>query len=253
MFCWYLGIIQDHNENFNSIFSGLCLSSLLLSTNLMIKSNHEICVFNSDVRNWNKSASHGPVMNLNASTHHGSTLNHKRSPGASLDFDEIDTPYTSTPDNNSDVFYNHSNQNNSSKYGHEHSPNKIDVASLNNTTSCPPLPSSLSSDRLSLLLILLYVCFSAVGVIVIPWTMIGELLPGYARGTCSGFLISYGYVWMFLMVKVFPAALDYSMVGTFNAFSVVSFLLAAFVLYCLPETKGKTFIEIESYFSWCFL
>lgn len=109
--------------------------------------------------------------------------------------------------------------------------------------------SSLSSDWLSLLFILLYVFFSAVGVIVIPWTMISELLPSYARGVCSGLMISYGYVCMFFMVKAFPFAIHSSVIGTFNVFGLVSFTLVGFVYFYLPETKGKTFVEIEKYFS----
>ncbi|KAL1463577.1 hypothetical protein WDU94_015317 [Cyamophila willieti] len=114
---------------------------------------------------------------------------------------------------------------------------------------CQSLHSSLTSDRLSLLFILLYVCFSAVGVIIIPWTMIGELLPSYARGTCSGLMISYGYVCMFGMVKGFPFALEYSVIGTFFTFGFISLILVVFVYFYLPETKGKTFVEIENFFS----
>uniref|UniRef100_A0A8D8SVQ9 Facilitated trehalose transporter Tret1 n=1 Tax=Cacopsylla melanoneura TaxID=428564 RepID=A0A8D8SVQ9_9HEMI len=125
-----------------------------------------------------------------------------------------------------------------------HNSTQSDGAMFN--TSCY---SSLTSDRLSLLFILLNVCFSSVGVIIIPWTMIGELLPSYARGTCSGFMISYGYVCMFAMVKGFPFALEYSVVGTFFTFGFMSLILIVFVYFYLPETKGKTFPEIENFFS----
>ncbi|KAI5711965.1 hypothetical protein M8J75_004643 [Diaphorina citri] len=135
---------------------------------------------------------------------------------------------------------------------------RLDHSTWHNETQVPPSAfntsscvdhSSLSSDWLSLLFILLYVFFSAVGVIVIPWTMISELLPSYARGVCSGLMISYGYVCMFFMVKAFPFAIHSSVIGTFNVFGLVSFTLVGFVYFYLPETKGKTFVEIEKYFS----
>lgn len=97
--------------------------------------------------------------------------------------------------------------------------------------------------------ILLYVCFSSLGVLVIPWTLIGELLPIKVRGVGSGFMVGMAYMLMFGVVKSFPFALD--LIGTegiFFFFSFMSLAGVAFVYKFLPETLGKPLQEIEDYF-----
>lgn len=97
--------------------------------------------------------------------------------------------------------------------------------------------------------ILLYVFFGSFGVSVIPWTLIGELLPLSVRGKGSGFLIAIAYIHMFVTVKLFIVVLDnIGIVSVFLIFSVCSFLLVIFVYFKIPETLGKTLQEIENYF-----
>lgn len=97
--------------------------------------------------------------------------------------------------------------------------------------------------------VLLYVCFCSVGVLVIPWTLIGELLPIQIRGVGGGFMVGIAYILMFGVVKSFPFALDVTGAeGMFFFFSVMSLAGVAFVYVFLPETLGKTLQEIEDYF-----
>ncbi|KAI5748846.1 hypothetical protein M8J76_002492 [Diaphorina citri] len=196
---------------------GLGVSSILLSSNLLMKSTFTNCATQSNEYLVTPNES----MRLDHSTWHNET---QVPPSA------FNTSYTYQMASNMST--------------HEYNSSEHDAPHR----SCVD-HSSLSSDWLSLLFILLYVFFSAVGVIVIPWTMISELLPSYARGVCSGLMISYGYVCMFFMVKAFPFAIHSSVIGTFNVFGLVSFTLVGFVYFYLPETKGKTFVEIEKYFS----
>lgn len=93
---------------------------------------------------------------------------------------------------------------------------------------------------LSLVFVLVYVCFSAVGMLVIPWTVIGELLPSEVRGIGGGIMISVAYVLMFATIKVYPDLLDtLTLKGMFMSFGVTSFLCVLFVFFILPETLGR--------------
>ncbi|KAJ9593663.1 hypothetical protein L9F63_014788, partial [Diploptera punctata] len=97
--------------------------------------------------------------------------------------------------------------------------------------------------------VLLYVCFSSLGVLVIPWTLIGELLPIKIRGIGGGVMVGIAYVLMFIVVKSFPYILDITgTTGIFFIFSMMSLAGVAFVYIFLPETLGKTLKEIEDYF-----
>ena len=100
-----------------------------------------------------------------------------------------------------------------------------------------------------LLCILGYVCFSALGVIIIPWTLISELFPIEVKGKLGGLMVTTAYLQMFMVVKLFPYAIDwFNMPGILLIFSMNSFLCVVFVYYFLPETFGKNLSEIESFF-----
>ncbi|KRT85287.1 membrane transporter [Oryctes borbonicus] len=104
-------------------------------------------------------------------------------------------------------------------------------------------------DNVALICVLGYVCFSAIGFLIIPWTLIGELLPVKVRGVLGGFLVAMAYVFMFGLVKVFPYLLQSLKVQViFFGMSVLNFLAVCFIFFFIPETFGKTFAEIEKYF-----
>ncbi|XP_069683871.1 facilitated trehalose transporter Tret1-like [Periplaneta americana] len=97
--------------------------------------------------------------------------------------------------------------------------------------------------------VLLYVCFCSLGVLVIPWTLIGELLPIQIRGVGGGVMVGIAYALMFGVVKSFPFVLDVTGAqGIFFFFSLMSLSGVAFVYVFLPETLGKSLQEIEDYF-----
>lgn len=98
-------------------------------------------------------------------------------------------------------------------------------------------------------LILIFMCFGAIGHLVIPWTLISELLPNKARAIGSGFLICFAYILMFLTVQTFLPLLDSLGVANILYFyALISFLTAPFTYFCIPETLGKTFQEISKSF-----
>ncbi|KAL0268319.1 UNVERIFIED_CONTAM: hypothetical protein PYX00_010311 [Menopon gallinae] len=105
-------------------------------------------------------------------------------------------------------------------------------------------------DGLSpVIFLLIFVLFSSYGVLVIPWSLIGELLPLHIRGKGSGFTIAVAYLLMFISVKLFIIVLD--LIGIINVFIIfgsVSAALTLFVYFRLPETLGKSFQEVEKNF-----
>lgn len=105
-------------------------------------------------------------------------------------------------------------------------------------------------DNITLICVLGYVCFSAIGFLMIPWTLVGELLPVRVRGVLSGVLVAIAYVFMFGIVKVFPYVLERFRVQViFFGISSLNLIAVLFVFVFVPETFGKTFAEIERYFS----
>jgi SP family facilitated glucose transporter-like MFS transporter 8 len=120
---------------------------------------------------------------------------------------------------------------------------------INLQNSTDTVTSTESTHWTCVVCILLYVCFSSLGVLVIPWTLIGELLPITIRGIGSGIMVAVAYILMFGVVKSFPFAL--SVIGTegiFFFFSFMSLTGVVFVYKFLPETLGKTLQEIENDF-----
>lgn len=97
--------------------------------------------------------------------------------------------------------------------------------------------------------ILLYVAAGSIGLMVIPWTLISELLPLKVRAFGSGLMISYSYLLLFVIIKTFPFLVD---LVTFPVvlitYAVMSAVCAVFVYFCLPETFGKSLKDIEKHF-----
>lgn len=93
------------------------------------------------------------------------------------------------------------------------------------------------------------VCASMLGMLQLPWVMTGELFPTSVRGIMGGIVSSLGYFFIFVVVKIYPQCLEvmhvYGMMWTFAA---ISLSVIVFVVLFLPETQGRTLIEIEEGF-----
>ncbi|KAK7870189.1 hypothetical protein R5R35_012740 [Gryllus longicercus] len=107
-------------------------------------------------------------------------------------------------------------------------------------------------DNLSIVLwiplvaLILYVVVFALGFGPLPWLLMAELLPVHAKGWGSAIAASFNWAVALLLTKQFPLMLRHA--GQDVTYGILCFfcvLGAIFIAKCLPETKGKTKIEIE--------
>jgi len=88
------------------------------------------------------------------------------------------------------------------------------------------------------------------GMVPLPWMMIGELFPLKVRGIMGGLVPSLGYLFIFVTVKISPSlmtALDTDQIMWL--FAGAAGLAACFIAAFLPETRGKSLLQIERLFS----
>lgn len=99
------------------------------------------------------------------------------------------------------------------------------------------------------LLILTYVFTSTLGLLTIPFVMNAEIFPQKYRGFGSGITTCANYTICFICVKLYPTIVtDLGSLNVCLFYGTCSLLSIIYVYFILPETKGKTLLEIESMF-----
>ncbi|KAG5335394.1 TRE12 protein, partial [Acromyrmex charruanus] len=94
--------------------------------------------------------------------------------------------------------------------------------------------------------ICIYILSFCLGTGPIPWAYMGEIFPTRLKSTASSSAALFNWLLAFTVTMAFPSAaavLDYSVVFAF--FAILCGLFIFFIVFCLVETKGKTFAEIE--------
>lgn len=98
-------------------------------------------------------------------------------------------------------------------------------------------------------LILGYVAFNTLGFFLLPGLMIGELLPTKVRGLCGGYIFCLFNVALFGFTKLYPDMKNQiGIAGVFGIFGVSAALATVILFLLLPETKGKSLLQIEQYY-----
>lgn len=91
---------------------------------------------------------------------------------------------------------------------------------------------------------------SAVGFLILPWSMLGEVFPNNVKGLAAGIATCLGFTFSFIAAKIYPSIqLSLGVEGVFFFFGIMALLGTVFVIMFLPETRGKTFEEILHEFS----
>ncbi|CAH0549761.1 unnamed protein product [Brassicogethes aeneus] len=93
------------------------------------------------------------------------------------------------------------------------------------------------------------VFFSMIGMLPIPWILVGEMFPLEVRPIMSGIVICIAQIYIFIFVKIYSnmnQVLNFS--GTLFLFAGASVVALVFCKFILVETKNKSLSEIEKYF-----
>lgn len=91
---------------------------------------------------------------------------------------------------------------------------------------------------------------SAVGFLILPWSMLGEVFPNNVKGLAASIATCLGFIFSFIAAKIYPyIQLGLGVEGVFFFFGLMALLGTIFVIIFLPETTGKTFEEILREFS----
>uniref|UniRef100_H2YZ79 Solute carrier family 2, facilitated glucose transporter member 8 n=1 Tax=Ciona savignyi TaxID=51511 RepID=H2YZ79_CIOSA len=106
----------------------------------------------------------------------------------------------------------------------------------------------LDLNWLALTSMMVYIIAFSLGLGPIPWLLMVELIPLRARAKSSGCVIAFNLLFAFLTTKEFHDLIATSDQATFWMFGGICVLSVLFVIFLLPETKGRTFEEIERYF-----
>lgn len=98
-------------------------------------------------------------------------------------------------------------------------------------------------------LVLGYVAFNTLGFFLLPGLMIGELLPTKVRGLCGGYIFCLFNSVLFGFTKLYPVMKNsIGIAGVFALFGCSSLLATVVLFLLLPETKGKSLLQIEQYY-----
>lgn len=94
--------------------------------------------------------------------------------------------------------------------------------------------------------LVIYVLGFSIGFGPIPWLMLGEILPSRIRGTAASLCTAFNWTCTFIVTKTFHNIIEaINMYGTVWLFSVICFIGLFFVIFFVPETRGKSLEEIE--------
>jgi len=102
---------------------------------------------------------------------------------------------------------------------------------------------------LPLLCVILYMMADPIGVGSVPFLYLGEFYPSQMRSLLSGVTIGISNLEMFVVVKTFPNLTNtMGDSGTFWLYAGFCFVTILYTLVWIPETKGRSLEDIESYF-----
>ncbi|XP_028163884.1 facilitated trehalose transporter Tret1-like isoform X2 [Ostrinia furnacalis] len=105
------------------------------------------------------------------------------------------------------------------------------------------------SRVISLGLMAIYIIVSNLGISPLPWNMVGELFASETKGLGSGISVMMTSVAFFGTIKTAPYMFEsIGHNGAYLFYGISTLLGTIFLFFYLPETRGKTLLQIEEYF-----
>ncbi|GFN87756.1 hypothetical protein PoB_001426200 [Plakobranchus ocellatus] len=101
-------------------------------------------------------------------------------------------------------------------------------------------------DILSIVFILIFVVFFALGPAPVPWLIVPELFTHEARPAAVALCVFVNWMGNFCVGFAFPLLQAWTLDFVFLPFTVMLILFYVFTYFKLPETKGKSFQEIRA-------
>ncbi|XP_044763307.1 facilitated trehalose transporter Tret1-2 homolog [Coccinella septempunctata] len=97
--------------------------------------------------------------------------------------------------------------------------------------------------------VIIYISFMSFGFMPLPWCMLGELFSADNKGLGAGISSTISYIAAFVVVNTLPYMFSsLGSDGTFLTYGIVALLGTIYLFFYLPETRNKTFAEIEENF-----
>lgn len=94
--------------------------------------------------------------------------------------------------------------------------------------------------------LILYIFSFNFGICSVPWTLISEIFPSHAKEVATFFISSVCWIISFITTSYFNTMISVmGRSGTFWFFATACLVSATFSIIYVPETKGKTFLEIQ--------
>ncbi|XP_017761257.1 PREDICTED: facilitated trehalose transporter Tret1-like [Eufriesea mexicana] len=91
---------------------------------------------------------------------------------------------------------------------------------------------------------------SHAGIRLLPWILAGELFPVNVRSNATGIVGSMGYIFSFIVNKVFLYMVNsMTLPGTFFFYCLLNLAGGVLLYFVLPETEGRSLKEIEEHYA----
>lgn len=96
--------------------------------------------------------------------------------------------------------------------------------------------------------LLFYIFSFNFGMSSVPSTLFSEIFPNNCKNFCNTLISSFGWGLSFVITRNFNVLNHLiGIAGTFWLFSFCCLAIAIFSIFCIPETKGKSFTAIQQY------
>ncbi|XP_078049843.1 trehalose transporter 1 isoform X1 [Augochlora pura] len=98
--------------------------------------------------------------------------------------------------------------------------------------------------------LIIYMIGFSLGFGPIPWLMMGEILPVKIRGSAASVVTAFNWTCTFVVTKAYLEMVrQMGAYGTFWLFGAIVLFGFVFVIFCVPETRGRSLEEIEKRFT----